>query len=102
MRLARSTASDPTWVRSWLTACALSASICWWACSAMRRASAWACSRISAMIAAPCSRASSRSRAASCRASASCSRYCASVSFASSSAVLARSMPPSMASRRSA
>jgi hypothetical protein len=101
MRLASSVASEPTSVRSEISACCRSASICDCALSVIRRASASARSRSSAMIWPPCSVASARIREASCRASDSCWRYWSSSAAASAWASSARLMPPWMASSRS-
>ena len=56
--------------------------------------------RSSSRICCPSARAWSRICAASVRASASCARYCSSAALASACIASARSMPPSIASRR--
>jgi hypothetical protein len=101
MREASSVASVPTSARSDTDACWRSASICRWAVSRMRSASADARSRYSVTMAAPSVRASSRMRAASARAAASSCLLRSSAACASTWADSALAMPPWMVSVRS-
>src|SRR3712207_4190342 len=66
----------------------------------MRDDSSWAWVRSSSRICCPSARAWSRICAASVRASANWARYCSSAALASACIASARSMPPSIASRR--
>src|ERR671926_634840 len=99
-RPARSTASAPISPRSWLTTCCREAASCSSPRAMIRADSSCAWARSSSRICWPSARAWSRICAASVRASASWARYRSSAAWASACIVSARSMPPSIASRR--
>src|SRR5919199_800841 len=99
-RPARSTASAPISPRSWLTTCCREAASFSSPRARIRADSSCAWVRSSSRICWPSARAWSRICAASVRASASCARYCSSAALASACIASARSIPPSIASRR--